>query len=85
MINQRTHYFPANDCKVVTGLLPTGEFGAYREQDDGLVRGHGHSRLAAIADLVWAISNTEEDEESNAAAFSADHVRDYRKHSEAAE
>lgn len=77
----RTHYFPANDCKVVTGLCPNGEFGAYREdEDEGRIRGYGHTRLAAIADLVEAISNTEEDEERNSAAFELDHKRDYRKH-----
>lgn len=81
MENRRKHYFPENDCTVITGLLPTGEFGAYREdEDEGRVRGYGHTRLAAIADLVWSISNTEEEEERNAAAFSADHARDYRKH-----
>lgn len=81
MQNIRKHYFPENDCTVITGLCPNGEYGATREdEDEGLIRGYGHSRLAAIADLVEALSNTEEDEERNAAAFSADHVRDYRKH-----
>jgi hypothetical protein len=81
MINQRTHYFPANDCRVITGLCPNGEFGAYREdEDEGRIRGYGHSRLAAIADLVEAISSTEEEEERNGAAFEFDHARDYRKH-----
>ncbi len=51
----RNHYFPANDITVVTGLCPNGQFGAYREQDDGRVRGYGHSRLAAIADLVEVV------------------------------
>lgn len=81
MENRRTHYFPANDVTVITGLCPNGEYGAYREdQDEEHVRGYGHTRLAAIADLVEAISNTEEEEERNAADFHADHVRDYRKH-----
>lgn len=81
MEQRRRHYFPENDCTVITGLCPNGEYGATREdEDEGLIRGYGHSRLAAIADLVWSISNTEEEEERNAAAFSADHVRDYRKH-----
>lgn len=52
MHNIRSHYFPENDCHVFTGLCPNGQYGAYREQDDGLVRGYGHSRYAAIADLV---------------------------------
>ena len=81
MDRRRTHYFPANDCRVVTGLCPNGEFSAYREdEDEGRVRGYGHTRLAAIADLVWAISNTEEEEERNGADFELDHARDYRKH-----
>ena len=51
MINQRHHSFPAEGATVVTGLLPTGQYGAYREdEDEGRVRGCGHSRLAAIAD-----------------------------------
>ena len=77
---RRRHYFPANDCHVITGLCPNGEYGAYREsEDEGRVRGYGHTRLSAIADLVEAISNTEEDEERNSAAFQIDHARDYRK------
>lgn len=81
MEQRRTHYFPVNDCRVITGLCPNGEFGAYREdEDEGRVRGYGHTRLAAISDLVEAISNTEEDEERNGAAFELDHARDYRKH-----
>jgi len=81
MEQRRRHYFPENDCTVITGLCPNGEFGATREdEDEGLIRGYGHSRLAAIADLVEAISNTEEDEERNSAAFQLDHARDYRKH-----
>lgn len=81
MEQRRKHFFPDNDCTVITGLLPNGEFGAYREDEDGgRVRGYGHTRLAAIADLVDAISHTEEDEERNSAAFELDHKRDYRKH-----
>jgi hypothetical protein len=56
MTNRRTYYFPANDCRVTTGLLPNGQYGAYREdEDDGLVRGMGHTRLSAIADLADAV------------------------------
>lgn len=82
MEQRRTHYFPANDTKVVTGLIPaTGEYGAYREdEDEGRIRGYGHTRLAAIADLVEAISKTEEEEERNEADFQLDHARDYCKH-----
>ena len=81
MEQRRKHYFPDNDCHVITGMCPNGEYGATREdEDEGLIRGYGHTRLAAIADLVWAISNTEEEEERNSAAFELDHKRDYRKH-----
>lgn len=51
----RRHYFPANDCTVITGLCPNGEFGAYLEREDGRVRGYGPTRLSAIADLNEAI------------------------------
>lgn len=70
MQNVRTHYFPENDCRVITGLLPNGEFAAYRvDEDEGCVRGYGHTRYAAIADMVSMISKTEEDEAANEAAF----------------
>ncbi len=50
---RRKHYFPENNAVVVTGLLPTGEYGAYREdEDEGHIRGYGHNRFSAIADLV---------------------------------
>lgn len=81
MQNRRTHYFPANDITVVTGLCPNGEFGAYRDEiDEGLIRGYGHTRLAAIADMVEAIGRRDESEEefdARAAAF--DHARELRK------
>jgi len=81
MLDRQKHYFPVNDCYVTTGWVPqVAQYGAYREQDDGEVRGYGATRLEAIADLVWAISNGEEEEERNAAAFHADHDRDLRKH-----
>lgn len=63
MINLRRHYFPSNECVVITGLLPTGEYGAYREQDDGRVRGYGYNRFNAIADLVEALAKTESEED----------------------
>jgi len=80
MENRRTHNF--SEGKVITGLLPTGEFGAYREQDDGLIRGHGHSRLAAIADLNEQIGGEEEADRTReaATAWAFDHARDLRKH-----
>jgi hypothetical protein len=80
MQDLRKHYFPANDETVFTGLCPNGQFGAYLDREDGRVRGYGHTRLAAIADLSDSISNTEEDEQANAAAFQIDHERDLRKH-----
>ena len=51
----RRHYFPANDCHVITGLCPNGEYGAYLEREDGRVRGYGPTRLSAIADLNEAL------------------------------
>lgn len=77
MINRQTHYFPANDCKVITGLCPSGEFGAYLETDDGRVRGYGHNRYAAIADLVDMIGR-EEPEEVDHQAERFDHARKLR-------
>jgi hypothetical protein len=53
MTNRRTYYFPANGLHVTTGLLPNGEYDAFRQEiDEGRVRGYGHTRLDAIADLV---------------------------------
>jgi hypothetical protein len=53
MQDRRNHYFPDSDNHVVTVLLPTGEYGAYAaDTDDGRIIGHGHTRLAAIADMV---------------------------------
>ena len=82
MIDRQKHYFRENDCTVITGWIPQiAEFGATREdEDEGLIRGYGATRLEAIADLVWAISNGEEEEGRNAADFHADHILDYRKH-----
>ena len=60
----RKHFFrDETDTRIVviTTLLPTGEYGAYRDdQDDGRYRGFGHSRLAAIADLQAWIEDNEE-------------------------
>lgn len=50
MQNIRRIYFPAQDETVVTGLLPTGQFVAFREEQE-LPRGHGPTLLSAIADL----------------------------------
>lgn len=80
MQNLRKHYFPADDLNVMTYMTAKGDFGAYvwgRE----LVRGYGHSRLAAIADLNEAIGNIDEPEEIDHQAQRWDHQRDLRKHS----
>jgi len=64
MENRRRHFFPANQCVVITGLLPNGEYGATREdEDEGRIRGFGHSRFSAIADLVEMIAKTDEESE----------------------
>ena len=45
---------------VITIYLPTGEYGAYRDdEDDGHIRGFGISRLEAIADLKEWIEDNE--------------------------
>lgn len=77
MTNQQTHRF--NDGTVITGMCPNGQYGAYLETDDGRVRGYGHSRWAAIADLNEAVG-TEEPEEIDHQAVRFDHASDYRKH-----
>ena len=54
-MNSRTHYFPISGDTVVTAMLSTGRYKAYLTEGDQVdvdVRGYGHSRLAAIADLV---------------------------------
>jgi hypothetical protein len=85
VINRRTHYFPSNDCTAVTGLLPTGEFCAFlMERDVGRVRGFGHTRLAAITDMVEAIGRADESEEdldrrANRRAAQFDRAQDHRK------
>jgi len=73
----RKHYFPANDETVITGLCPNGEFGAYLEREDGRVRGYGHSRLAAIADLVESLDLDEEPFDHEAAR--TDHIVSLRR------
>jgi hypothetical protein len=51
--NHRTVYFPAGGETVLTALATTGQYVAWflEPEDFGRARGHGHSRLAAIADL----------------------------------
>jgi hypothetical protein len=53
MQNRRHHYFDDCDDVVITVLLPTGEYGATRENaDEGRIRGHGTTRIGAIADMI---------------------------------
>lgn len=62
----RQHFFRDehdNRTVIITTLLPTGEYGAYREdEDEGRYRGFGHSRFAAIADLQQWIEDNEKDD-----------------------
>lgn len=77
MINRQTHHF--TEGKVITGMCPNGEYGAYREdEDEGRIRGYGHTRLAAIADLNEAVG-TDEPEEVDHQAARFDHAHDHRK------
>lgn len=48
--NRRTYYFPADESRIVTGLLPTGQHVAFREEQE-FPRGYGPTILSAIADL----------------------------------
>jgi hypothetical protein len=77
MENLRSHYFPENDETVFTGMCPHGLFGAYLERDDGRVRGYGHTRMAAIADLVESLDFDEEPFDHEAAR--ADHIVSLRR------
>lgn len=47
-----TCYFPESGDSAVTGMLPDGQFVAYDPDTAPDVRGHGDTRMAAIADLV---------------------------------
>ena len=81
MQSLRVHHFDNGD--VITGLCPSGDFGAYLKREDVLPlmlrwRGYGHTRFAAIADLVESIGHEEpEDFDRQAAAW--DHAQDHRK------
>ena len=58
----RRHYFPANDCVVYTEMTPSGQYAAYIANDCSPIRtrGHGFSRLDAIADLVERLPQEDE-------------------------
>lgn len=58
MQNIRRHYFPADDSVVWTGLCPNGTFAARLDGDEH-IRGMGHTRLAAVADLNDALEKLE--------------------------
>lgn len=58
MQNIRRYSFSADDSVVFVGLLPNGMYGARLDGDD-LIRGMGHTRLAAIADLNDALEKLE--------------------------
>lgn len=79
MEQQRKHFF-RDAGTVVTGICPNGQFGAYSEDESerGL-RGYGHTRLAAIANLA-AQAFKGEAEEFDQQAAQIDHMRDLRKH-----
>ena len=57
MQNIRRYPFAATDDAVFVGLLPNGMYGARLDGDD--LRGMGHTRLAAIADLNDALAKLE--------------------------
>jgi hypothetical protein len=74
----RSHYFPENDETVFTGMCPNGQYGAYLEREDGRVRGYGHTRLAAIADLVESLDLPDAEPFDHSAAR-ADHIVSLRR------
>lgn len=75
----RKIYFPENDCNVVTGLVPaTGQFAAHLENGD-LLRGYGHSRWAAIADLNEKLGAVDDEEPFDHEAARADHIVSLRR------
>lgn len=76
MQNLQRIYFPANDCHVLTGLCPSGLYGAHIEEEPS-IRGYGHTRLAAIANMAEKVPE-EEEVDHQAARF--DRARDYIKH-----
>jgi len=65
------------DGAVKTGLVPaTGQYAAHLE--DGAIRGHGHSRHSAIADLVEKLHLIDEEPFDHEAAR-ADHIVSLRR------
>lgn len=60
MTNTQTFYFPADGSRVLTGLCGDGQFRANLVDDENShIRGVGHTRLAAIADLNEALVRAE--------------------------
>ncbi len=80
--NLRTYYFSQGE-PVVVGLCRSGIFVAYERDGDNLVRGHGHTHMAAIADLNARVCCAEPDAIDRQAAR-WDHERDLRKNWEGA-
>ena len=57
MKNHVSHFFPANQLHVITGVMPNGWYGAYRhETDQGRIRGIGPTPIDAIIDMVASIA-----------------------------
>lgn len=64
MINRQTFYFPADGSRVMTGLCNDAQFRAHLVDDErSYVRGVGHTRLAAIADLNAELDRAESEGE----------------------
>jgi hypothetical protein len=62
--NTQTFYFPADGSRVLTGMCGDGQFRANLVDDErSHIRGVGHTRLAAIADLNDALDRAEADGE----------------------
>jgi hypothetical protein len=79
----RKHHFPISGDVVTTGIATeTGEYVAFRD-DAPEIRGHGHSRLSALADLNEKSEQIELGDEDDAEAAAFDHAHDLRKHAAA--
>lgn len=72
----RKHHF--DDGAVITGLCDNGQFGARLEEGNLSLRGYGHSRYAAIADLAEKLPDSD-DEDFDHEAARADHIVSLRR------
>ena len=69
MNNVQTFYFPADGSRVQVGMCGDGQFRANLVDDErGHVRGVGHTRLAAIANLNEELDRAESEGEDYLAA-----------------